>query len=76
MAKTHRICFMSFSFLWNQNEIDQHKADLVAAELERQRLQGSVVEHVNHVQDQRLEKQQLTNQLEIQRIELTSLKSK
>ncbi|TWW60259.1 hypothetical protein D4764_05G0003490 [Takifugu flavidus] len=60
--------------LRNQNEIDQYKTDLVAAELERQRLQGSVAEHVKHLQEQHLEKQQLTNQLELQKIEFSSLK--
>lgn len=70
------VYFMSCPFLQNQNEIDQYKTDLVAAELERQRLRGSVAEHVKHLQEQHLEKQQLTNQLELQKIEFSSLKSK
>lgn len=67
---------MSCPFLRNQNETDQYRTDFGAAELERQRLQGSVAEHVKHVQEQHLEKQQLTNQLELQKREFSSLKSK
>lgn len=67
---------MPCPFLRSQNETDQYKRDLAAAELERQQLKGSVTEHVKHVQEQHLEKQQLTNQLELQKREFASLKSK
>lgn len=59
----------------NQTESDRHKSDLAAAEQEKQRLRASVAEHSQRFQEERLEKQQLTTQLELQHTELLSLKS-
>lgn len=59
-----------------QAHIDQHKSDLAEAELERQRLQGSVAEHIKLTQEQTVEKHELTNQLKLQKVELVALRSK
>ncbi|XP_042344859.1 coiled-coil domain-containing protein 158-like isoform X3 [Plectropomus leopardus] len=54
-------------------ELNQHKSDLAAAEHERQQLQASVAEQSQRVQEETLEKQQLTIQLDIQRMQLLTL---
>ncbi|XP_049433759.1 coiled-coil domain-containing protein 158-like isoform X2 [Epinephelus fuscoguttatus] len=54
-------------------ELDQHKSDLAAAEHERQQLQASVAEQCQRVQEETLEKQQLTIQLDVLRMQLLSL---
>ncbi|XP_029367197.1 coiled-coil domain-containing protein 158-like isoform X2 [Echeneis naucrates] len=54
-------------------EIAQKKSDLANAEHERQKLQVSVSEQSRRAQEETLEKQQLTNQLEIQRMQLLTL---
>lgn len=48
---------------------------MAANEQKRQRLQASVSEHSQRLQEQREKKQQLTAQLELQRTELLTLKS-
>lgn len=59
----------------DQAELDQHKSDLAAAEHERRQLQASVAEQSQRVQEETLEKQQLTAQLEVQRMHLLTLTS-
>lgn len=59
----------------HQAELDQHKSDLAAAEHERRQLQASVMEQTLHVQEETLEKQQLTAQLEVQHVQLLTLSS-
>lgn len=49
---------------------------MAAGEQERQRLQASVSEHSQRLQEEREKKQQLTAQLELQQTELLTLKSK
>ncbi|XP_070761054.1 coiled-coil domain-containing protein 158-like [Enoplosus armatus] len=54
-------------------ELHQHKSDLAAAEHKRRQLQASVAEQSQRVQEETLEKQQLTTLLELQRIQLLTL---
>ncbi|XP_067471940.1 coiled-coil domain-containing protein 158-like isoform X1 [Thunnus thynnus] len=54
-------------------ELDQHKSDLAAAEHDRRQLQASVTEQTQRVQEETLEKQQLSTRLEVQRVQLLTL---
>lgn len=59
----------------NQTELDQHNSDMAAVEQERRRLQASLALQSQRVAEESLEKQQLTTQLELQHMELLTLKS-
>ncbi|XP_075960751.1 uncharacterized protein LOC142964350 isoform X1 [Anarhichas minor] len=54
-------------------ELDRHKSDLAAAEQDTLQLQASVAEQSVRVQEETLEKRQLTIQLDIQRLQLLTL---
>ncbi|XP_024909117.1 coiled-coil domain-containing protein 158 isoform X2 [Cynoglossus semilaevis] len=54
-------------------ELDQHKSDLAASEHEKKLLQMCVSGHNQRVQEESGEKQQLTTQLEVQRIRYMTL---
>ncbi|KAI3372621.1 hypothetical protein L3Q82_023094, partial [Scortum barcoo] len=54
-------------------ELDRHKSDLAAAEQEKRQLHASVAEQSLRVQEEVLEKQQLVNQLELQRMQFLTL---
>ncbi|XP_070689527.1 coiled-coil domain-containing protein 158-like [Pempheris klunzingeri] len=54
-------------------ELNQLRSDLAPAEHERRQLQASVAEQSQRVQEETLEKQQLTTQLEVQRVHLLTL---
>lgn len=58
-----------------KTELDQHKSDMAVVEQERRRLQAFLAEQNQHVQEEGVEKQQLKTQLELQRVELLTLKS-
>ncbi|XP_060895044.1 coiled-coil domain-containing protein 158-like [Labrus mixtus] len=55
-------------------ELEQSKSDLAAAEQERQRLQASVADQTQRVQEETLTKQELTSQLEVQHMQFLTLK--
>ncbi|XP_028434968.1 coiled-coil domain-containing protein 158 [Perca flavescens] len=57
-------------------ELDRHNSDLAAAEHERWQLQASVAEQSRRVQEESLEKRQLTIQLEVQGTQLLTLTKK
>lgn len=52
-----------------------YKSNLAAAEIEKQHLLASVAEQSKRVHEEALEKQQLTVQLEVQRMKLLTLTS-
>ncbi|XP_040010721.1 coiled-coil domain-containing protein 158-like isoform X2 [Xiphias gladius] len=54
-------------------ELVKYKSDLAIAEHERQQLQASLADQSQRVQEETLEKQHLTTQLEIQRMQLLTL---
>ncbi|XP_068577063.1 coiled-coil domain-containing protein 158-like isoform X3 [Cebidichthys violaceus] len=54
-------------------ELDRHKSDLAAAEQDRLLLRASVAEQSVRIREETLEKQQLTIQLDIQRLQLLTL---
>lgn len=58
-----------------QVELDKSKSDLATADRDRQLLQASVAEQRQRVEEETLEKQHLSAQLEIQRLQLLTLTS-
>lgn len=66
---------MSDWSLSHQAELVQHKSDLSAAKHEKGRLQASVAEQSQRIREEALEKQQVTTQLELQRMQLLTLTS-
>ncbi|KAM9744382.1 coiled-coil domain-containing protein 158-like isoform 1-T2 [Menidia menidia] len=54
-------------------DLAQHKSELAAAEHKRQQLQASVTEQNQRVQEETLEKRQVTTLLELQRMQLLTL---
>lgn len=58
-----------------QVELDKSKSDLATAVHEKRLLQASVADQCQRVQEEALEKQHLTAQLEVQRLQFLTLTS-
>lgn len=72
----HSDCCSFFVFTFSdQSEIQRRNSDMAAAELERRQLQASVTEQNQRIWEETLEKQQLTTQLELQRVQLLNITS-